>query len=79
LGRWNASLAAVAIYVAVMIAAMTVLPRIDEIPATFPAVLLWNFRIAALGMQAVLWIGLALIFGAIVAYSPVPPARAYAR
>jgi hypothetical protein len=77
LGQWNASLAAGVVYIAVMIVAMAALPRIDEVPATFPATLLWNFRIAALGMQAVLWTGLALIFGWMV--DRAPAARAYAR
>lgn len=39
------------------------LPPINEVPADFPAVLLWNFRIASLGTQIVLWVTLSLTFG----------------
>jgi hypothetical protein len=57
LGPGNASLGAGAVYTATIIAVTAALPSIDEVPAAFPAALLWNFRIAALGMHAVLWTG----------------------
>jgi len=31
--------------------------------AEFPAALLWKFRIAAIGMQAIMWTTLGLLFG----------------
>ena len=40
------------------------LPAINEVPADYPAVILWNFRVAAIGMQAVLWTTIGLSFGA---------------
>lgn len=63
LGGFNGLLAGAGAYLATMSLAGVVMPPIDEAPADFPAVVLWNFRIAALGMQAVLWIALGLIFG----------------
>lgn len=39
------------------------LPVVDEVPVDFPATLLWQFRLTALGAQGVLWIGTGLIFG----------------
>lgn len=63
LGGWNAAIAAGAAYIAVMIAAMLILPPVDEVPADFSAVTLWKFRLASLGIEVVLWTGLALIFG----------------
>ena len=66
LGAWNASLAGAATYVGLVALAAYVLPPINEVPAAFPADLLWHFRIAALGTQAILWTALALIFGALM-------------
>jgi predicted cobalt transporter CbtA len=42
------------------------LPGINEVPANFSADLLWHFRIAALGTQAILWIVIGLAFGALM-------------
>ena len=42
---------------------MLVLPSINEVPDGFPPALLWQFRIAAIGTQAVLWTALGLLFG----------------
>ncbi|ALL68355.1 putative cobalt transporter CbtA [Paraburkholderia caribensis MBA4] len=66
LGRWNASLAAAGLYVLLLGIGMTMFPAINEVPATFPAHVLWDFRIASLGLQAVMWTALGIVFGAIV-------------
>ncbi|HVX81140.1 MAG TPA: CbtA family protein [Devosiaceae bacterium] len=63
LGAWNAVLAGGAAYVALVAVAGLILPPVDEVPGAFPATLLWNFRVAALGIQAVLWGALGLSFG----------------
>jgi hypothetical protein len=65
LGTWNATLLGGAAFLVVVTIAMLVLPRINEVPETFPAALLWQFRIASLGVQAVLWTILGLAFGAL--------------
>ena len=62
-GPWEATLLALAVFVAVVGLAGALLPRVDEVPADFPATLLWRFRIASLGTQAVLWTVLGLLFG----------------
>jgi predicted cobalt transporter CbtA len=64
-GDWNAMLMVVACYIAIMIAAGLVLPAVNEVPDEFPAVVLWKFRIAALGAQAIMWATLGLLFGAL--------------
>jgi len=64
-GDWNATLMVVACYIAIMIAAGLVLPAVNEVPDEFPAVVLWKFRIAALGAQAIMWATLGLLFGAL--------------
>jgi len=63
LGDWNAALSAVFLYVVLVSFCAHFLPIIDEVPAEFPASLLWNFRIASWEIQAVMWGGLGLIFG----------------
>jgi hypothetical protein len=67
LGREGATLAAVAVYVLVVVAGMLVLPGLDEVPAGFPAVTLWNFRLASIGTQAVTWTVIGLLFGFLAA------------
>lgn len=62
-GGFNAVAIGTGAYVVTMALVAALLPPIDEVPADFPAVVLWNFRLAAIGMQAVLWIALGLIFG----------------
>jgi hypothetical protein len=64
-GGWNAALIGAAAYLAVVAAAMLILPPVNEVPAGFPATTLWNFRLASLGLEAVLWVALGLIFGAL--------------
>ncbi|HEY5080596.1 MAG TPA: CbtA family protein [Bauldia sp.] len=63
--RWNATLIAGAAFVVVVAIAIVLLPGINEVPERFPAVLLWKFRLASLGTEAVLWITLGLVFGAL--------------
>ncbi|WP_234050410.1 MULTISPECIES: CbtA family protein [unclassified Xanthobacter] len=63
LGAWNASLLGVAVYAALVVLIDLALPGVNEVPEQFPALLLWDFRIASLGMQAILWAGLGLGFG----------------
>jgi predicted cobalt transporter CbtA len=64
-GGWSATLAAAAVYIACIIVAQLLLPGINEVPDAFPAVVLWNFRIASLGMQFVMWATLGLLFGSL--------------
>ena len=63
LGNWNACLAGAALYIAIMGIAFEVLPAINEVPSNFPATVLWKFRVAALGMQVMVWGTFGLVFG----------------
>ncbi|MFF5568302.1 CbtA family protein [Streptomyces sp. NPDC012623] len=79
LGNWNASLAAGGGYVVAVAVACLVLPaNTDAIPETFPAALLWEFRLSSIAVQAVLWTAFGLIFGALAdgALRPGRPGRA---
>jgi predicted cobalt transporter CbtA len=66
LGTWNATLVAGAGYLVVTGAAMALLPPVAETPADFPATTLYDFRIATLVGQLVVWTALGLVFGALV-------------
>jgi predicted cobalt transporter CbtA len=63
LGNWNATLLAALLYVVLVSILAHFLPPIDEVPADFPASLLWKFRIASWETQIVLWSALGLLFG----------------
>jgi hypothetical protein len=63
LGKWNASLVAALAFIGIVASVQHVLPDVNEVPKGFPAVVLWRFRIAAIGTQLVLWASLGAIFG----------------
>src|SRR5262245_47947322 len=63
LGPWNGGLACAAVFVLITAFAAAALPAVDEVPAGFPASVLWNFRMASLGARAVFWAALGLSFG----------------
>jgi hypothetical protein len=65
-GAWTAWLLAATAYVVAIGVAALLLPPINEAPEQFPAMVLWNFRIASLGTQFVMWTTLGLLFGALV-------------
>lgn len=64
LGGWNAALAAAGAFLVLIAVAELILPAVHEVPAGFPADVLWRFRIASLGTDAVLWATIGLGFGA---------------
>ncbi|HEX3381232.1 MAG TPA: CbtA family protein [Paraburkholderia sp.] len=66
LGAWNGSIVAALVFVAIIAAVQLSMPVINEVPATFPAVLLWKFRVTAIGMQVIMWATIGLLFGAMV-------------
>jgi predicted cobalt transporter CbtA len=61
--RWGVGGAA---FVATVVAAYLILPAINEVPGSFPATLLWQFRFASLGTQAVLWTLLGFGYAAVM-------------
>jgi len=65
-GAWNAFLMAGAAYLIVVIAVGLALPVINEVPGQFPAVVLWQFRIASMGAQIIMWATIGLVFGALM-------------
>jgi hypothetical protein len=65
LGAWDATLIAGTLYVAAISVIMLILPAVNEVPDEFPAVVLWQFRVASLGGQAIMWGVIGLGFGAL--------------
>ncbi|MFP3568472.1 CbtA family protein [Paraburkholderia sp. SIMBA_030] len=64
LGMWNGSIVAGVVFIVIIGAVQLSMPTINEVPAGFPAVLLWKFRVAAIGMQVIMWTTIGLLFGA---------------
>ncbi len=71
---WTGWLCGGAVFVLLVALVQFGLPDVNEVPDGFPAVVLWRFRESALGMQAVLWGSMGLIFGALA--TPVLMGRA---
>ncbi|MEU8423205.1 CbtA family protein [Micromonospora sp. NPDC048835] len=63
---WLRAAAAVGGFVLVTAVSYVVMPSFQEVPADFPAALLWEFRLASLGTQVVLWTGIGLLFAALL-------------
>jgi predicted cobalt transporter CbtA len=76
LGPWNASISAAGIYIAIIVVVLNILPPLNEVSADFPATLLWQFRIAAIGMQFLMWATIGLLFGWLVERSQRSGGRA---
>ncbi len=66
LGAWNAAIVAALAYLVVFALVKAALPNINEVPEDFSAMVLWQFRVASLGIQLVLWAVIGLAFGAVV-------------
>jgi len=63
--QWTASMIAAGAYLCVIVVVCLLLPAFDEVPVDFPATVLWQFRIAALGAQLLMWTTIGLLFGAL--------------
>ena len=64
-GGWNAALIAGTAYLVAVIAVAAALPEVNEVPDGFPAVVLWQFRMASAGAQLIMWTIIGLAFGAL--------------
>jgi len=75
-GDFNATLLGVGLFAAIIVIAQIILPDINEVPPDFPAVVLWKFRMTSLGMQAMMWTTLGLVFGTL-AERVIPSRRSF--
>jgi hypothetical protein len=74
LGPWNATMLAGASFLMLVGLAQLILPGVQETPADFPADVLFEFRLVTLGLSAVMWLTIGLVFGAAVDRL-LPPAK----
>jgi hypothetical protein len=83
IGAWNAGVAGGAVFVALVAAALKLMPAINEVPDAFPATVLWRFRLASFGLEAILWTTIGLVFGVLaektIAERTFRPARHQSR
>lgn len=75
----SSMLAALATYLVTVVAVALALPGVQEFPAGFPATALWDFRVASIGFQAVMWASIGLVFAGaaqrVMAGEPLWPRR----
>ncbi|MCM2576236.1 CbtA family protein [Streptomyces meridianus] len=62
-GNGNATVTATGAFVLACALAMAFLPSMQEVPDGFPAALLWQFRLASIGVQALQWAAFGAVFG----------------
>lgn len=80
LGDWNATLLGVLAFLVMIAITYHALPVVNEVPEGYPAQTLWTFRIDSLGIQAILWAVIGLLFGflterSLIAESAAPRPR----
>jgi len=63
LDGWTAALIAGACYLIAVTVVAVALPGVNEVPDSFPAEVLWQFRVASFGMQLLMWTTIGLAFG----------------
>jgi predicted cobalt transporter CbtA len=62
-GGWYAILTAIVGYLLMTLTAIALLPSYSEVPADFPATILYQFRLASLATQLALWTTLGIALG----------------
>jgi predicted cobalt transporter CbtA len=66
LGGWHAALVCGLGYLVVVAGAIALMPSYNEVPETFPATVLYEFRLASLATQAALWGTLGVVLAEFV-------------
>jgi predicted cobalt transporter CbtA len=74
-GVWNGVLLAVGAYIVLVAVGQLIMPSLEETPKGFAAPVIWHFRVATLGIHAVIWTTLGLGFGALAQRLLVPQTR----
>jgi predicted cobalt transporter CbtA len=61
-GNWYATIGSIGSYLIIISAVIVLMPAYDEVPASFPGNLLYDFRVASFGTRLALWavLGVAL-------------------
>ena len=58
-------LLAIGAYVAIVAIGQLLMPGLEAAPEGFPSPVIWHFRVATVGIHAVIWATLGLVFGAL--------------
>ncbi len=72
-GLWTAALSGAGLYGVAMLVAGAALPPIVEMPQGFSPLVIWDFRVATLGIHLVLWTTISLVFGWATERQWLPP------
>lgn len=75
MGGWNAGIVAGVVWLAVIVLIQIAMPSVNEIPPDFAADVLWRFRATTIGIHAILWAVIGLVFGALAAQKLEPQHR----
>ncbi|MDZ7823581.1 MAG: CbtA family protein [Ahrensia sp.] len=62
-GVWNAVLVSGAGYMVAIAIVFAIMPSINEMPEGFAPLVVWDFRIASMGIHLILWTVIGLAFG----------------
>lgn len=65
LGPWRAGIVAGLAWLVAVVVIQLAMPSVNEVPADFSADSLYRFRMVSLGIHAILWAGIGLLFGAL--------------
>jgi predicted cobalt transporter CbtA len=63
---WYATIGSIGSYLIIISAVIVLMPAYDEVPASFPGSLLYEFRIASLGTRLALWVVLGVALAELV-------------
>jgi predicted cobalt transporter CbtA len=74
-GTWNGVLLAIGAYIVMVAIGQLLMPGPEETPEGFPTPVIWHFRVATVGIHAVIWGTLGLVFGALAQHMLAPVAR----
>ena len=74
-GGWSATLISGAAFIVVIALVQIAMPPINEMPEGFSPDVIWRFRVSSIGIHAILWTVIGLVFGALAerSFGEVPP------
>lgn len=64
-GPWRAGITAGVVWLVAIVVVLFAMPSVNEVPADFSADSLYRFRMVSLGIHAILWTVIGLLFGAL--------------
>jgi predicted cobalt transporter CbtA len=65
-GTWYVTIGSIGSYLIIISAVIVMMPVYDEVPASFPGTLLYDFRVASFGTRLALWVVLGVTLAELV-------------